>query len=133
MLILNFTLFNNYYFNKYNKDNNNQFLFATCYLDALKYSKHLNKENIYIEKRLTSEQYIYILLDNKIPPYEYNEKIIKTKNTTYYTEFIGNEEINSNSVFIIKNRYNRHKKAIEKIEEQNFNKKKFCDITVYYK
>ena len=130
ILFINFTLFSNYYFNKYNKDNMDQYLFATCYLDALKFSKSLNKDYIYLERRLTAEQYIYILLENQISPYEYNTEEIKTEKTTYITSVPGNVEINNDSVFILR----RYAKVIqEKVEKLNFNKKQFCDIIVYYK
>lgn len=126
ILIINFGLFTNYYFNKYNKELNNQQYFATCYLDAIKYSKNLNKSNVFVEANLASEQHIYILLENKISPYKYNNRIIETKNTTYNIN--ENLEINSNSAYILK-KNNRTKKLLESLK---FNKKKFCDITIYY-
>lgn len=102
MLFINFGLFFNYYFYHYNSDNMDQFFFATYYLDALNYSKNLDKENIHIQSNLTVEEYIYPLLFNNISPYDFDKYIISTsindKITIY--NFIISDQIDSD-VYIV--------------------------------
>lgn len=130
-LAVNFILFSNYYFKKYNDDNMNQHLFATCYLDIIEYSKNLKKEYVYIDNDITSQQYIYILLDNRISPYEYNEKYIKTifeGSSITYVMGIPND-VNQNAVYIIKN---DNTEFFNKFQNLNFKNKKICNITIFY-
>lgn len=130
-LVLNFILFSNYYFKRYNSDNMNQHLFATCYLDILEYSKNLKKEYVYIDNDITSQQYIYILLDNSISPYEYNEKVIKTtfdsNNITYIMGIP--DDVNHNAVYVIKN---DNTEFFNKFQKLDFKNNKICNITIFY-
>lgn len=131
IFIINFGLFFNYYFYHYNEDHKNQYFFATCYLDAVEYGRNLEREHIYIDYNLTEKEYIYILLNNNISPYDYTEDNIKTiyndKEITY--SFGIPEEIDTNAVYII----GMNEKLLNKFKNLDFDYEKFGRITVLYK
>ena len=119
LLLLNFGLFFNYYFSHYNDDTMGQYFFATYYLDALEYSQNLGKTNIYIENDLTAQEYIYILLNNFVSPYEYDEKNIETYHNsidTLYTIGIP-DQISLDATYIIGN----DTELFEKFKSLKFN------------
>lgn len=130
ILVLNFGLFFNYYFYHYNDETKWQHLFATNYLDALKYSRNLQKDTIYIQPDLTSQEYIYTLLYNFVSPYNYTENDIETtyNNNKITYKFELPEEINSNSVYIIGN----NEELLNKFEQLNFENINFGTINVFY-
>lgn len=131
ILVLNFGLFFNYYFYHYNDETKWQHLFATNYLDAIEYSRNLQKNTIYIQDDLTAQEHIYILLYNSISPYDYSENNIETTyNNTQITYILGlPEEINSNSVYIIGN----DQELLNKFEQLNFESTNFGTINVFYR
>lgn len=130
MLIINFGLFFNYYFYHYNNETKWQYLFATNYLDAIEYSRNLQKNTIYIQDNLTAQEHIYILLYNSVSPYDYTENNIKTTyNDTQITYILGlPKKINSNYVYIIGN----NQKLLNKFKELNFECMNFGNINVFY-
>lgn len=96
-----------------------QYFFATYYLDALEYSQNLGKTNIYIENDLTAQEYIYILLNNFVSPYEYDEKNIETYHNsidTLYTIGIP-DQISLDATYIIGN----DTELFEKFKSLKFN------------
>ena len=78
--LLNFSLFFNYYHTQYNKDSKQFILWATDYIDAVKFSKNLTANEIQVIKDITFEPYIYVLLENKISPYHFSRNNIKIIN-----------------------------------------------------
>ena len=78
LYLLNFSLFFNYYFNQYNSDSRGLSFFATDFIDAIRYVKNLNSDKNIILYDLTSEPYIYILLENQVPPYKFRKNDIET-------------------------------------------------------
>lgn len=76
LLTINFGMFMNFYFTEYNQKSEGVYLFATTYLTALDYVKTLKREKVYLDQLLTSEEYIYVLLDYQISPYDYDTEHI---------------------------------------------------------
>lgn len=107
LFIINFSLFIFYYFYQYNYDSQNLYWFATNYVDAISYSKTLKKEHVYVANGLTAESYIYVLLDNKVSPYDFSKDNIKTvyedTEITYTFNDWDISNINENSVYIVEN------------------------------
>lgn len=131
ILLINFGLFFNYYFYQYNDATKGQFFFATHYLDAIEYSQNLGREHIYIARDLTAQEHIYILLDNKISPYDYKEDNIETtynNNKITYTFNIP-EELDSNNVYII----GSDETLFNKFKDLGFNEMRFGGLTVFSK
>lgn len=130
VLFIHFGLFFHYYFYQYDKEHKNNLLVATCYLDAVNYSKELDKEHIYIERGLTKEPYIYILLDNFVSPYEYAENAIKTNynNREIIYDFGIPKEISKDNIYIIGNK----EELLKKFEDLEFRIEKFGNIIVCY-
>lgn len=130
IFILNFMLFFNYYYYHYNEEHNNQFFFSTYYSEAIKFSKELGKSYVFIENDLTAQEYIYILLDNSISPYEYKENnIVTTSNNKTIVYILGiPEKINIENVYIVGSNEN----TLKKFENYKFEYKKFGGLTVFY-
>lgn len=151
ILLINFSLFYNYYLFEYNNEIKEIHFFATHFIDALEYSKNLGKEKVYIQKDLTSQEYIYILLNNNISPYKYNVYDIEEKynqdiysssykykgdnietlyngNKITYTFNIPND-IKDNSVYIIGN----DKTLVSSFKELGLNYERFGMLTVFSK
>lgn len=130
-LAINFMMFSNYYLKHYNDDNMDQYLFATCYLDALEYSKNLKKDYVYIDDDIAAEQYIYILLDNNISPYEFNKENIKTafegKNINYIMGIPS--DISKDAVYIVKG---NNANTLNKFKSLGFKNQKNCNIVTFY-
>ena len=124
-------MFSNYYLKHYNDDNMDQYLFATCYLDALEYSKNLKKDYVYIDDDIAAEQYIYILLDNNISPYEFNKENIKTtfegKNINYIMGMPS--DISKDAVYIVKG---NNANTLNKFKSLGFKNQKNCNIITFY-
>ena len=79
LYMLNFFLFFNYYFYQYNTASKGLIGFATDYFDTIRYSKYLNNEKIFILNDIAAAPYIYILLENQVPPYYYRKNNIKVE------------------------------------------------------
>ncbi|MBR3132895.1 MAG: hypothetical protein IKG42_02275 [Clostridia bacterium] len=125
LLIVNFAMFFYYFFNQYNKDWQDLYYFSGNYMDAISYSKELDKKDIYIVGNVTSQPYIYILLDNEISPYDFNSYNIKTTNHNYIFDYNYDE----NSVYIMS--YDEN--VCETWCEYGFKSKQFGNIVVFYK
>lgn len=129
LISLNTVNFLIYYNNNYNNDHMYQYMFATNYIDALKYANENTNEKVYIENDITAEEYIYTFLIYKILPEKYSYTYVnfdyKNKNLTNY--FYINDEIDTNSCYIT----NYYSDKIESLGLENLNKKEFGNINVY--
>ena len=88
LLFLNFTLFSHYYFFQYNSDARGLFLFATDYIDIVNFSKTLNKKEIYIHNNICAQPYIYVLLENQVPPYRFSRSSFSVFNEDFEKTYI---------------------------------------------
>ena len=129
ILIINFGLFFNYYFYQYNSTTVNQGLWATNYLDALEYSRGLGKSNIYIGD-ISAQEYIYVLLNNSVSPYDYSRDNIKTiYNSTEITYIFSiPKDVGLDAVYIIGNDENLY----SKFTSLGFEHESFGTVTVFY-
>lgn len=130
LFLLNFGMFFNYYYYHYDNDNNNQYFFATSYLDAIESARSLEPNHIFIDNDLTSQQYIYILLNNDISPYNYAENNIKTiynNKEIIYTFGIPNE-INKDYVYIVGNKED----LINKFNNTEFDYIQYGSLKVFF-
>ena len=129
IFILNFALFFNYYFYKYNDDSKKLYLFATDYLDAIKYSKSLKKENVYVSEGLTAEEYIYVFVENKISPYEFKrESSTINYDGCIINYYFNDADVDLNSVYI----KNYDESVVKEFEKLGFTYKRFGNIVVFY-
>ncbi|MCL2859154.1 MAG: glycosyltransferase family 39 protein [Oscillospiraceae bacterium] len=130
IIIINFGLFFNYYFYHYNNEMKSENLFATDYLDAIEYSKNLGGQNVYIAPNLTVQEYIYVLLNNSVSPYNYSQNNIKTTYNNIEITYTFNipEDIDLNAVYIIGNNEN----LLNKFTNLGFNHTNFRELTVFY-
>lgn len=129
ILIINFGVFFNYYFYHYNNEIKREYLFATDYLDAIEYTKRLEKGNVYIDN-VACQEYIYVLLSNSVSPYDYSRDNIKTSYNNVEITYTFNipKDINSDSVYIIGN----NKDLFNKFMNSGFNYTRFGKLTVFY-
>jgi len=127
---LNFILFLNYYFYHYNNDYSDQYFFATDYFDAIEFSKTLEKKHVYVQDRLSAEEYIYVLLDNKVSPYEYKKEdiIVNYNNTNIVYNFSIPANGTLDDAYIISSENN----MVGSFENIGFSSKKFGKFIVYY-
>ena len=88
LLFLNFTLFFHYYFYQYNNDSRELFLFATDYIDVVSFSKNLNKKEIFIQNNICAQPYIYVLLENQVPPYRFSKNNFKVLSEGFEKSYI---------------------------------------------
>ncbi|MBO5397340.1 MAG: glycosyltransferase family 39 protein [Clostridia bacterium] len=133
ILTINFGMFLNYYFREYNKNSEGKFLFATTYLDVLDYAKSLKREDIYFDQLLTSEQYIYTLLDHEVSPYSYNTELIVgeyegTEITYHFEDNSKWEELNSNAVYVT----GPSEDLLARFTDSGFSHKQFGIYRVFY-
>lgn len=130
LFLLNFGIFFNYYYYHYDNDNNNQYFFATCYLDAVEYARNLEQSHIFIDNDLTAQQYIYILLNNAISPYNYAENNIKTiynNKEIIYTFGIPNE-VNKDYIYIVGDK----EELINKFNNMEFDYVQYGNLKVFF-
>ena len=129
LFIINFTLFFNFYYYHYDTSIDNLWLFATDYLDAVNYAKGLNKKDIYIQNDICASEYMYILLENEISPYDYKTDDITVNygNSELTYHFHVPSQIDIDSIYIIKN----EDIMVEQFREAGFNEKVFDNISVF--
>ena len=92
----------------------------------------MNKEEIFIQGDINAQEYIYVLLDNKISPYEYNTDYIHVKNENMnynYYFYLPEDEVYYENVYIINN---SNEEWYNFLNELNFESKTFGNITVFY-
>lgn len=134
LFTLNFMCFFGYYLTEYNKQSEGKYLFATTYLDVLEYAKSLKRETIYFDQLLTSEQYIYTLLDHDISPYEYNTDLVVgeyegTKITYHFSEYYDEwHELDKEAVYVA----GPSEEILEKFTNEGFSHKQFGIYRVYF-
>ena len=141
ILIINFSLFVNYYFNDYNKENYNTTFFATAYLEALEYCKTINDSNIVVYKNIAAQEYIYINLLNNISPYNFNKEIINVplENEAIKTYLVKKEKDILNDILDLSSTNNNiayivptTSKVAQELFKSNQKFKTFDYITVFY-
>lgn len=132
IFIIHFALFCYYYFFNYNNDNMEQPLFATYYLDAIEYSNTLDKETIYIEENMASQEYIYVLLTNLVSPYDYaTDNITVTRDNsinTVYCFSIPEKITDTNAAYIVKNNGDLY----NELKNLDFSEEQFGIFTIFY-
>ena len=127
-------MFSNYYFSQYNYDSKGLQLFATDYLDVVKYCKHLRHKEIQILDTISAQPYIYVLLENKISPYYFKKNNIKVVDNNFEKTYIfknsmqlasqigksGNREEKAYIVF--NNTHWNNKFKVYKLQKKEFGK-----------
>ena len=140
LFLLNFSMFFHYYLCHYNYDSRDLLWFATDYVDVVKFSKHLNKKEIHILDNIIAEPYIYVLLENQVPPYGFrtnNIKVIDNNSEKIYyfrspdnlKSIILTSYQENNMAFVVSNKENWS----DFFEKYNYKNKVFGKMCVYYK
>ena len=122
-------MFLNYYFGDF--ADKKLYLFEENILYAIEFAETLEKENIYVEPAL-NQTYIYTVLASKITTEEFSktyklDEYYRVKEYGNYKFYLPNE-INADSVFIIKNNEN----YINVLKENGFTEEVFEEFKVLY-
>ena len=141
VLILTFILFEVFYFknvnNKVGVGFNTDFIPLIEYLDE----KYPDKE-IFLETDAI-QQYIYLLLEKEMSPYEFIQNMAMVQFKTGETEvirvgkyhFIFYDEIDKNMVYVLEEnnvfRANRVEELKQKLEEQGFVEEEYNNFSIY--
>ncbi len=106
LYIINFVAFEDFYFNKYSIKYEYQPFFEQDLIESLNYidnDLNFKDKDVYIYT-LSAQPYIYTLINNRISPYEFNQKIHENSGYefSYGRYYFYNENIDDNSVYIVK-------------------------------
>ena len=136
LLIINFSLFINYYFNSYNKDNYNNCFVPVPFINALEYIQTMDNLDIILSKAVAVQEHIYINLFNNISPYNFSREVITVpfkdnKTRTYKIIDIKDIDITNenNCIYVLPTDSDLSKELTNK----NYNFKTFDYVTVFYK
>ena len=90
----------------------------------------MEKKHVYVQDRLSAEEYIYVLLDNKVSPYEYKKEdiIVNYNNTNIVYNFSIPANGTLDDAYIISSENN----MVGSFENIGFSSKKFGKFIVYY-
>ncbi len=127
--LIELIMFLNYYFGDF--ADKKLYLFEENILYAIEFAETLEKENIYVEPAL-NQTYIYTVLASKITTEEFSktyklDEYYRVKEYGNYKFYLPNE-INADSVFIIKNNEN----YINVLKENGFTEEVFEEFKVLY-
>ena len=105
LYVISFCSFVNFYFNIYPQKYEYQPFFESDLIDSIRFvdkDEELSKKEVYINTT-SSQPYIYTLIENKISPYEFNEKINRTSRFLSYGKyhFEIDRVTNQNAVYIV--------------------------------
>lgn len=146
ILTIFFALFIYYYFTNINEKAgvafNNDIIPLISYLNS---KEEYGSKPIYIETD-GIQQYIYVLLADKISPYDFYHSMQVVKTSNYNTfevisfgkyTFLTYGEINDNTIYVVENiNYFRQESADtlkQQLEEANFRKEEWNGFSIYYK
>lgn len=130
---INFAFFAQYYFMQYNAKSQEFQMFATNYLHALEFVKELKRENVYLDQLLAHEEYIYVLLDYQIEPYNYNTEYIEAQyqGSEIAYNFIESSKwtnLDKKAVYVT----GPDEEILEKFTNEGFSHKQFERYRVFY-
>lgn len=119
MYIINFIVFSDFYYNKYNKEYEKIIFFDKNIINLIKYVDKYKEQNLYF-KVTTCQPWTYVLYANEESPYYFNENI-HDDNSDYWSNmyaygryyFAMPESIAENSVYIIENKDDIETELIE--------------------
>jgi len=128
LYILNLVFFLNYYFTDFAKVD--LMYFENDIIEASQKAEELKKQEIYVENSL-NQTYIYTLIATPISPYEFNENLqVENGIVNQYGKykFWIPQEINKNSIYIIKN----DQEKIQQLKQNGFQSQQHGQFTLLW-
>ena len=132
--LLQFSLFQCYYFGIYGKENLNC-SFNDDVIEITKYLEKYENKQLYL-RTYAIQPYIYTLLENKVPPKEFRKNIkMKGAAIIQYNKylFLEPEEISQDIVYVIKTPECDKEELYEKLRNENFKEEIYKGYIIFYK
>lgn len=129
LYLYNFSTFSDYYFTKYPKEINPQYLFTHTYEKEYEYIlNHFENERIvYTEPNYVG--YIYYLLSSKTPPFLYDIQVFGTSQYLNFRFYLPNDVDEDAIYLVLKNNYSFN----ENIMNYKMERLEFENYYIYYK